>query len=319
VEWQPSAGLEALQARAGLLRQVREFMQVRGIMEVETPALSRAGTTDPAIDSLSVALPRELRYLHTSPEYPMKRLLANGSGDIYQICKVWRLDESGSRHNPEFTLLEYYRVGHDYRQLMQEVGALLALLIPGLPAAPVFREYRHCFLDTFGLDPFNTRPETLAACAAAHGLELQGGQDKLDLQGWLDLLFSHVIEPGFPDTGLTFVYHYPAAQSALACVSEHEGYAVACRFEVYLGPLELGNGYQELSDGAANTRKLTRDARQRSREGRSGPVIDRRFLAAMQSGLPHCAGVAIGLDRVLLCRLGEKRLEQVISFAWELA
>ncbi|HPE59759.1 MAG TPA: EF-P lysine aminoacylase EpmA [Thiolinea sp.] len=321
MEWQASAGLAALQARARLLRQARAFMDARGIMEVETPALSQAGNTDPAIDSLSVVLPRERRYLHTSPEYPMKRLLAGGSGDIYQIGKVWRQDESGSRHNPEFTLLEYYRVGYSYHKLMQEVSELLALLIPALSAAPVFREYRQCFLDTLGLDPFSTATDTsvLAACAATHGLALQGGQDRLDRQGWLDLLFSHRIEPGFPDKSLTFVYHYPAAQSALACVTEHEGHAVACRFEVYLGSMELGNGYQELPDGAANTRKLNQDAMQRSREGRPSPAIDRRFLAAMTSGLPHCAGVAIGLDRVLLCRLGEKRLERVISFAWELA
>ena len=312
MNWQPGSPLHALKARACLYRQIRAFFHARGILEVETPALSQAGNTDPAINSLPVNTPEGLRYLHTSPEYPMKRLLAAGSGDIYQICKVWRQDESGRKHNPEFSMLEYYRVGFSYRQLMQEVAELLHELVPHISQPPDFVSYRQCFLESLGIDPHVADSHELSACARGLGLDMAG---ELSLQGWRDLLFSHHIEAGFPTDRFTFVYHYPATQAALARTRQEDGNTVAERFEVYLGPLELGNGYQEQTDAEKNRQILHADA-----EERSQPVpVDTRFLAALQAGMPFSAGIAIGLDRVLLCHLQETRLDRVISFAWEMA
>lgn len=282
------------------------------MLEVETPALSQAGNTDPAIMSFAVNTPRDVRYLHTSPEYPMKRLLAAGSGDIYQLCKVWRQDESGRRHNPEFSLLEYYRVGFSYQRLMHEVAELLHNLLPQLQQPPQWRTYRDCFLESLAIDPHFASKVELASLAEQHNLTVTGA---LTHQAWCDLLFSHCIEPQFTPDRLTFVYQYPAAQAALAELQQLDDEWVAQRFEVYLGAMELGNGYQELTAAAANREKLHSDADQ---QVQTVPV-DQRFLAALQVGMPRSAGVAIGLDRVLLCKLGTDSLARVLSFAWELA
>lgn len=308
--------MSALKARATLNRQVRAFFRERGVLEVETPALSQGGNTDPYIDSFSVETPTGRRYLHTSPEYPMKRLLVAGSGDIYQIAKVWRQDESGSRHNPEFTLLEYYRVGFSYQRLMQEVALLLHQLIPRLEKPAQFFTYHDCFLERLGINPHIASLEQLKNCAHDQSLTVSG---TLSRQEWLDLLFTHVIEAGFATDHLTFVYHYPATQSALAGVTEHQGHQVAERFEIYLGAMELGNGYQELTDGAANAGKLEQDAQRRLETGLKPVATDQHFIQAMHKGMPRASGVAIGLDRVLLCARGKKTLNQVISFSWELA
>lgn len=304
--------LTALQERARLYQQVRAFFAARDVLEVETPALSQAGNTDPYIDSFSVNTSQGLRWLHTSPEYPMKRLLAAGSGDIYQLCKVWRKDEAGRRHNPEFTLLEWYRLGFTYQQLMQEVAELLHLCIPHLQKAPRYISYRQAFLESLHLDPHCASEEQLAACAREHGIQIASA---LSLQEWRDLLLTHGVETRFPSDQLTFLYHYPAAQSALARVEQQEDHWVAQRFEVYLGTLELGNGYQEQTDVQRNREILQHDA---ARRGHDIPV-DERFLAALEQGLPECAGVAMGIDRVLMCRLQVDDLKQVIAFPWEVA
>ena len=304
--------LTALHERASLNHQVRVFFAERDVLEVETPALSQAGNTDPFIDSFSVNTPHGLRYLHTSPEYPMKRLLVAGAGDIYQLCKVWRRDESGTRHNPEFSLLEWYRLGFSWQQLMQEVAELLHTLIPHLAKPPRFCSYRELFLETLRLDPHLATEAELSACARVHGINLSG---VMPAQSWRDLLLTHCIEPHFPTDQLTFVYHYPASQSALAKVTNVDGQTAAERFEVYLGALELGNGYQEQTDSAQNRLILVQDAQTR---GDDIPV-DERFLAALEQGLPECAGVALGVDRILMCRMQVNDLKQVIAFPWEVA
>ena len=304
--------LVALRERARLYQQVRVFFAERQVLEVETPALSQAGNTDPFIDSFTVNTTTGLRYLHTSPEYPMKRLLVAGSGDIYQICKVWRRDEAGSRHNPEFTMLEWYRVGFSYQQLMQETANLLHRLIPQLNKSPRFITYRQAFLETVQLDPHAAEVSELQACAWAQGIQFTG---ELDKQGWCDLLLSHCVEANFPKNQLTFLYHYPASQSALARVIEENGVLVAQRFEVYLGALELGNGYQEQTDAARNRAILTQDAHTRG----DGIPVDEYFLQALDQGMPESAGIAIGLDRVLMCRMQVDDIKQVIAFPWELA
>lgn len=301
-----------LRERALLNRQVRVFFAERNVLEVETPALSQAGNTDPCIDSFSVNTPDGLRWLHTSPEYPMKRLLADGSGDIYQLTKVWRQGERGRRHNPEFTLLEWYRVGFTYRQLMQEVADLLHTLIPRLQKPPQFRAYRDLFLETLHIDPHVAEVNALSACAHQHGINIDTA---LDAQGWCDLLMTHCIEPQLPTDCLSFVYHYPAAQSALSKVIENNGLPVAERFEVYLGELELGNGYQEQTEPLRNRQILQADADKR---GHDIPV-DEHFLAALEQGLPECAGVALGVDRILMSRMQVNDIKQVIAFPWEVA
>lgn len=312
MNWQPSCSIQALKARACLYQQLRAFFHARGVMEVETPALSQAGNTDPNIGSFSVNAPHGLRYLHTSPEYPMKRLLAAGSGDIYQICKVWRQDESGRKHNPEFSMLEYYRVGFSYPQLMLEVAELLKLAIPHLTTTPQTLTYRQAFLEILGLDPHQASIEQLRACAQQQQIDFQG---ELSLQAWLDLLFTHCIEASFPSDRLTFICHYPATQAALARVHLEDGNWVAERFEVYLGPLELGNGYQEQTDARQLERVLVADAEQQVQD----IPLDLRFMAAIQAGMPFSAGIALGLDRILLCRMQAKQLPSVLSFAWEIA
>ena len=304
--------LTALHERASLNRQVRVFFEARQVLEVETPALSQAGNTDPFIDSFSVNTPQGLRYLHTSPEYPMKRLLVAGSGDIYQLCKVWRRDESGKRHNPEFTLLEWYRLGFTWQQLMQEVAELLHTLIPHLCKPARFCSYREVFLETLQLDPHIATQAELSACARAHAINIDGD---MPAQAWRDLLLTHCVEPQFPADQLTFVYHYPASQSALAKVITVDEQPLAERFEVYLGALELGNGYQEQTDAAQNRRILEQDAQTRA----DGIPTDARFLAALEQGLPECAGVAVGIDRILMCRMQVDDLKQVIAFPWEVA
>lgn len=312
MNWQPTGSIQALKARACLYQQLRAFFHARGVLEVETPALSQAGNTDPNIASFSVNTPQGLRYLHTSPEYPMKRLLAAGSGDIYQICKVWRQDESGRRHNPEFSMLEYYRVGFSYQQLMQEVAELLNLAIPSLQVEPQILTYRQAFLEILALDPYEASIEQLANCAQQQQIDIQG---ELNHQAWLDLLFTHCIEASFPSDRLSFICHYPASQAALARVRLEEGHWVAERFEVYLGPLELGNGYQEQTDADKLERVLVADAKQQAQD----IPVDQRFIAAVQAGMPFSAGIALGLDRILLCRMQAKQLPSVLSFAWEIA
>lgn len=304
--------LAALKERAQLNHQVRVFFAERDVLEVETPALSQAGNTDPFIDSFSVNTAHGLRWMHTSPEYPMKRLLVAGAGDIYQLCKVWRKDESGRRHNPEFTMLEWYRVGFSYQQLMQEVADLLHNLIPHLQKPPRFVTYREAFLETLHIDPHTANEAALATCARAHGINLDGD---MPLQAWRDLLLTHCVEAAFPSDQLTFLYHYPASQSALAKVEASNGQWVAQRFEVYLGALELGNGYQEQTDATRNREILQQDAQTRG----DGIPVDEHFLAALAQGLPECAGVAIGIDRVLMCRMQVNDLKQVIAFSWEVA
>lgn len=312
MNWQPTASIQALKARACLYQQLRAFFHARGVLEVETPALSQAGNTDPNIASFSVNTPQGLRYLHTSPEYPMKRLLAAGSGDIYQICKVWRQDEAGHKHNPEFSMLEYYRVGFSYQQLMQEVAECLQLVIPHLNTEPRILTYRQAFLEILGLDPHQASIEQLAACAQQQQVDIQG---ELSQQAWLDLLFTHCIEASFPTDRLTFIYHYPATQAALARVRLENGNWVAERFEVYLGPLELGNGYQEQTDADKLAGVLMADAKQQAQD----IPVDTRFIAAVAAGMPFSAGIALGLDRILLCRLQAKQLPSMLSFAWEIA
>lgn len=297
-----------------MLKRIRQFFIEKKVLEVETPALSQAANTDPFIESFGVGAQR---YLHTSPEYPMKRLLAAGSGDIYQICKVWRAGESGSKHNPEFTLLEYYRVGFTYQQLMQEVNELLLSVLPELSADTKFVTYADLFLEKLGIHPHIA---SKAECLKRVATEIPSlNTDDLDQQALLDALLTHVIEPTFATDCLTFVYDYPATQGALAALKPVQDYQVAQRFEVYLGNLELGNAYQEEVDPERNKAILHADNAKRQQLGLATLPVDEYFLAACEAQIPASAGIAIGLDRVLMGICGEKSIQKVINFAWDKA
>ena len=321
MRWQPDCNQKDRVARARMLRATREFFYQRQVLEVETPALSAAANTDPFIESFvcqeQTSHQARPRYLHTSPEYAMKRLLAAGSGDIYQICKVWRSEPSTAQHNAEFTMLEYYRLGFDLPQLMQEVNKLLLELIPSLSADSVFYSYAALFLEKFSINPHTVDKEELANLVRKHVPGLVG---ELDKQASLDLLLTHCIEPAFANDRLTFVYDYPASQSALAKTVASDAnpeISVAKRFEAYVGSLELGNGYLELTSAAANKAVLNSELAVRKAQRLPTVPVDERFLSAMNHGLPDCSGIAIGLDRVLMLETGVNSLKEVLNFSWE--
>ncbi len=306
-----------------MLATIRAFFAERGVLEVETPIASRAAVSDPALDSLATrwhgpghpdGLPL---YLQTSPEFPMKRLLAAGLGPIYQVCKVFRDGERGRRHHPEFSLLEWYRPGWGYRALMAEVADLVRaiLMAPGLACEEL--RYRDLFRDRLDLDPWDTDVQGLRELALARGL---GGAADLDLSrdAWLDLLLSHCLEQDLGRGCMTFVYDYPLTQAALARVSlEPEPHGE--RFELYLEGMELANGFDELTDATEQRRRFAQDQEERVAAGRRTLPLDEPFLAALGAGLTPGSGVALGLDRLLMVRIGADHIDQVLAFPVELA
>ncbi len=298
-----------------MLQAIRAFFDARDVLEVETPALSQCANTDPFIESFEVKNQSQARYLHTSPEYPMKRLLAAGSGDIYQISKVWRHGEVGKHHNPEFSLLEWYRTGFNYRQLIDEVNELLCLLFKLDKNNSLIISYQQLFLEKFGMNPHTVGHTDLVSCVEANISGLDARQ--LDNQTLLDALLTHCIEPDFATDRLNFVIDYPASQAALAALRTDQQLVVAMRFEVYLGQLELGNGYQEETDYTRNRAILEKENQQRALQQKM--PVDIRFLEAIKAGMPPCSGVAIGLDRVLMKITHKNRIDQVISFPWDSA
>ncbi|RLQ23515.1 EF-P lysine aminoacylase GenX [Seongchinamella sediminis] len=315
MNWQPSATLAALRARAELLARIRGFFAGRNVLEVETPLLCSSGVTDPAIEALMVdrgdSLPAP-RYLQTSPEYAMKRLLAAGSGPIYQLAKAFRDGEAGSRHNPEFSLLEWYRPGLDHHQLMAEVAALVIHCLGPRPVE--YHAYRELFSAELGLDPLTASLDQLQQRARA---SLDVGALSGDRDMWLDLLMSHLVEPALADRGLCFVYDYPASQAALSRVEEKDGQLVAQRFELYVDGLEIANGYCELTDAGEQRRRFLADNERRRRRGQPQRPLDERLLAALAAGMPACSGVALGVDRLLMLADGQTDIRQVLAFDWQ--
>lgn len=311
MSWQPTTSWEALRQRAAILSQIRRFFAVRAVLEVETPTLSRFATTDPAIESLATQVMGRDRYLHTSPEFPMKRLIAAGSGDIYQICKVFRDDESGRFHNPEFTLLEWYRLGINHLQLIDELLDLLRTLAEQqkMTVSTAQFSYRDLFWNTFELDPLKCDSDALEQCAVALNLHPDCSLSK---DGWLDLLLSQEIVEHFPDSQLTSVVDYPASQAALARLNP-DG-KTAARFEVFWGQHELANGFWELTDAAEQRRRFADDVQMRVRNGQQPLPIDEALLFALEQGLPTCAGVAMGVDRLVMKLLGAEHINAVIAF-----
>lgn len=311
-DWQPTASLDNLKLRAEVLTKLRAFFAARNILEVDTPALSRAGATDRHIQSFRVEDGRgDHRYLHTSPEFPMKRLLAAGYGDIYQICKVFRSGEAGRMHNPEFTMLEWYRVGFDHHQLMAEVAVLIGGLIPELEPAE-FLTYREAFQMHAGFDVAKSGSKECIAALNRAGRQVPA-EDQLDYDGWLDMVAGDLVYPALGKGRLTFLYNYPASQAALARVWPDDP-PVAERFEAFIDGVELANGFHELADMTEQGRRFDQDRTYRRREGLMDMPRDERLLAALQHGLPDCAGVALGVDRLVMLVARARSLEEVIAF-----
>lgn len=324
--WRPSADLATLRLRAELLARIRAFFAARGVLEVETPALSAAAITEPNLASFSTIYAGPgLRcgqplYLHTSPEFPMKRLLAAGSGCIYQIARVFRDGEAGRRHNPEFTLLEWYRVGFDHHRLMDEVAELVTVLLAGrlALAEPERLSYRELFQRHLDLNPHQAGVAELAACAGARGVPIPPGMPADDADPWLDLLLTHGIEPHLGMGRLTFVYDYPASQAALARLRPDDP-LVGERFEVYLNGVELANGFHELGDAGEQRRRFEAENAARRSLGLPVMPVDENLLAALEAGLPDCAGVALGFDRLAMLAAGKTALAEVLAFPVERA
>lgn len=320
MNWRPTASLRTLQIRAEMLAAIRVFFAERGVLEVTTPVLSPAGTTDPNIASLVTDLgaspqhPR--RYLHTSPEFAMKRLLAGGSGPIYQLCTVFRDSDLGRHHRPEFSMLEWYRPGFDYWRLMDEIELLVKTLAAPYRAVGAARRlsYRRLFIDTLGLDPATADVDNCRTCCKRYGLAVPDSMPG-ELDPWLDLLIGALIAPRLPPESLTFVYDYPASQASLARTKTVEGYAVAERFELYWGAAELANGFQELTDAGEQLRRFEADNRHREAKGLPAVAIDMALIDALQAGLPDCAGVALGVDRLLMAILDARHINEVVTFA----
>lgn len=315
--WPPTASLEVLKIRARVLQDIRAFFAAREVLEVETPILSGAAVTDVHLSSFKTTYQQRDLYLHTSPEFFMKRLLAAGSGDIYQICKVFRDDEQGKNHSPEFSMLEWYRVGFNHQQLMAETEQLFNQLrqhfgtTTSLHAADKF-SYQQAFLNALGVDPLIASVSDLEKTAQQKNIEIPRGMEA-DKDMWLDWLMVAGVAPAFAKDRLTFIYDYPVSQAALACVSEYDS-RVAHRFEMYWGELELANGFYELTDAAEQRKRFVRDNQQRIARGLPVMPIDEKFLTALESGMPSCSGVALGLDRLLMVLLGKTQIHDVLSF-----
>lgn len=314
MQWRPAADLQALRQRAALLSTLRRFFAGREILEVETPLLCSRGITDPSIEPFLLAPDAgatATRFLQTSPEYAMKRLLAAFGEPIFQITKAFRHGESGARHNPEFSLLEWYRPGFDHHRLMEEVADLVGVCLGARPAQKF--SYRQLFQERLGIDPFTAPIAELEALARQQldPGDLRGARDL-----WLDLLMSHVLEPQLGRGTLDFVYDYPASQAALARIVNEGGVRVGQRFELYVDGVELANGYCELTDAAEQRQRFVHDNSLRRACGQQERAPDEYLLAALEHGLPNCSGVALGIDRLLMLLTGASDIKEVLAFDW---
>lgn len=309
--WRPGASRFAMEARANLLSAIRGWFKERGVIEVETPVLSRSGNSDPNIRNISTES-RSKRYLRTSPEYAMKKLLATGFRDIYELGRVFRAGEKGRFHNPEFTLLEWYRCDLTYLELAGEVADLIRYCGQGqFDSWPVQQlTYREAFVEHTGLDPFHCTETELSYAASERGIQATA----LGQQEWLDLLLSQVIEPGLPGETITIIHDFLPEQAALARIRP-DNPPVAERFEVYLGQMELANGYQELTDSREQLERFEREQNLAKVRGEELTPLDHGLIEALDHGLPECSGVALGVDRLLMSILKLDHIDAVLAFS----
>lgn len=312
--WRPTASFANLEKRAKLFAQIREFFTSRGVLEVDTPLMCQASVTDACIQSIPV-YPHSKDspyYLQTSPEYAMKRLLAAGSGAIFQICKAFRQEEVGRMHNPEFTILEWYRPGFDHHALMDEMDELLQLILQVAPSER--KSYAEIFEEYLQLEPHTASLDELAACAQKNKLDVRMVITERDV--WLQLLMSECIEPHIGKAKPIFIYDFPASQAALARINAGNP-PTASRFEVYMHGTELANGFHELQNAAEQRKRFEKNCDERARENLTKMQIDELFLSALEHGLPDCSGVALGLDRLAMIATGAKSIAEVLSFDFE--
>jgi len=306
IDWRPSATAELIRQRAELLARIRSFFAERGVTEVSTPLLTESGVTDVHIDSVATHSPAG--WLRTSPEYCHKRLLAAGFGDLYELGPVFRRGESGRNHQPEFTLLEWYRVGWGWRRLAEEVVELIEHVLGVGPSALRVRwlSWSTAFSQALGVDALSIDRDELARLAddAPSGLERNA---------LLDWLFATRIQSDFEPASITVIHHYPAGQAALARLDPEDS-RLAERFEVFVGDLELANGYHELSDAAEQRGRFEADNAVRRNLGLQPMPLDESLLAALEQGLPDCSGVALGFDRLLMVASGSQTIDQVLTF-----
>jgi lysyl-tRNA synthetase class 2 len=321
-EWRPTADLARLRLRADLLTRVRAYFSATSALEVETPALVRAAVTDVHLESLRVAddatRGATIGYLQTSPEYAMKRLLCAGAPDIYQVCKVFRAGERGGRHNPEFTMLEWYRHGLDHHALMRDVEALIRHVLEPVRTFAVSESitYCHAFQRRLRLDPLHAPVDAIMQAIEAAGTSvpdsMRAGAARDDV---LDLAMGTVVAESFAKDRLTFLYDFPASQAALAQIRGE----VASRFEAFWGPLELANGFHELGSAPEQAARFAADLARRRANGQPVRAVDQFFLDALASGLPPCAGVALGFDRLVMVAARAERIDDVVTFPCERA
>ncbi len=318
-DWQPACNLERLHQRAKLLQAVRHFFMERGVLEVETPLLSHSSGTDPQLDffttEFNIAPRHETLFLQTSPEFAMKRLLAAGSGSIFQICKAFRNGESGRFHNPEFTMLEWYRVGFTLSDLMAEIDELIAFLYRDQP--PLNSSQRSSYQAVFerhtGLNPLVFEYSEYCAYALKHQFPDAVSICDHDHTLWLDFLFSHSVQPYLGENALCMVYGYPACQSSLARINADNS-SIADRVEIFINGVELGNGYYELTDASEQEKRFDQEIQFRKLRKQPAVVKDQRLIAAMKTGLPDCSGMAIGLDRLLMILSRSSHINEVLPF-----
>jgi elongation factor P--(R)-beta-lysine ligase len=311
--WQPSASIDALKYRAKILTKIREFFALKDILEVETPVLFPHTVTDPFIQSLQTSCVYSGKlYMQTSPEYAMKRLLVAGSGSIYQICKSFRDDDCGKHHNPEFSMLEWYLVNADLNDLMDSMDEFLQFILNW--QKPARFSYQDIFLKVLDLNPHRATLQELTNCASQHNIPDIDGVDRHDRDLWLQLLMSCVIEPNLKDMGIAYIYNYPKTQAALAKKVVIDNAEVAQRFEVYINGVELANGFFELCDANEQLHRFKIDQEKRHHLGLPKIDIDQNFIAALKHGLPKCAGVALGIDRLIMAAYGAESIKDIMSF-----
>ena len=318
-DWQPTASLEMLKKRARLLSKLRAFFAEKDILEVQTPLLSQAGNTEPAIESFVTQQGNKKLFLNTSPEFAMKRLLAAGCGSIYQITPAFRQEEQGKKHNPEFTLLEWYRIGFDHYALMEEVNTLVRFVADDFLTLEKSQwyTYQDAMIKFAEVDPFKDSDEELITATVNAGIDVVG-MEGASRDSWLDLLMSLVVEKNLPLNCPVFIYDYPTTQAALAKIRKGAP-DVAERFELYLNGMELANGFHELSDATEQQERFHKQQAQRKKSGQPAIPADDNLIAALQQGLPECAGVALGLDRLLMVLNAAEDISEVLTFPFDRA
>ena len=309
-DWRPIVSQYDLEVRAKLYSQIREYFAARDVLEVDTPIMNVCTVSDPNIESICVHNVDVEQFLHTSPEYAMKRMLACFKRDIYQLCKVFRAGEQGKFHHPEFTMLEWYRVGWNYQKLMREVDELVKILLNNKLkiSHTIFITYQDIFINYCELDPLQANQSDYIRVCRDAGIGLN---EELSDQEYQDLLLDQVVAPQLPKNQLTFIYDFPIEHAALAKINNND---VAERFELYCGDIELANGFQELTDAREQLKRFESNNFKRKQVGKIQIEIDKNFLDSLNAGLPECAGVALGIDRLLMLILGVDKLENVLTF-----